>query len=101
MVRTINKEYAAIFSLLQRSGLTDFNQLHKAINTRHLHTSTKLYQKPPDGNNDPKKPDNNNDEDKDKISTLLAKALLWMLTGYMVIAIISLMFPTTNQPEVC
>lgn len=42
----------------------------------------------------------NDDDDKDKLSTLLAKALIWMLTAYMFIAFISLMFPSTNQPEV-
>lgn len=41
----------------------------------------------------------NDDDDKDKLSTLLAKALIWMLTAYMFIAFISLMFPSTNQPE--
>lgn len=99
-VRTIKREYAAVCYLIQRSGLTNLNQLHKAINARHFHTSPKLSQKPPEGEEDGKKKQNNNNEDKDKISTLLAKALLWMLTGYMAIAFISLMFPTTNQPEV-
>lgn len=49
---------------------------------------------------DPKKP-NKEDEDDGKLSSLLAKAFLWMLSAYMVIAIISLMFPNSNQPEVC
>lgn len=31
---------------------------------------------------------------------MLAKAALWMLTAYMFIAIISLLFPGSNQPEV-
>jgi hypothetical protein len=31
---------------------------------------------------------------------LLAKAFLWMLTAYMLIAIVSLLFPSSNQPEV-
>lgn len=38
-------------------------------------------------------------DDKDKLSALVAKALIWMLTTYMVIAMISLIFPSTNQPE--
>nr|KAH0808194.1 hypothetical protein GEV33_014597 [Tenebrio molitor] len=53
--------------------------------------------KPEDDKNKPNKDD---DDDKDKISSLLAKAFLWMLTAYMVIAIISLMFPSSGQPEV-
>jgi hypothetical protein len=31
---------------------------------------------------------------------LLAKAVLWMLTAYMLIATVSLLFPSSNQPEV-
>lgn len=95
----MSREYAAIYSLLHRSGVTDLTQLHKAINSRQFHSSPQNNQELPKGNNGQKKSDNN-DEDKDKISALLAKALLWMLTGYMVIAVISLMFPTSNQPEV-
>lgn len=49
-------------------------------------------------------PNNNNnkddDNDNDKLPSLLAKAFLWMLTAYMFIAIISLMFPGSSQPEV-
>jgi len=48
-----------------------------------------------DNNNDKKK----NDDD-DKLSALLIKAFLWMLTAYMFIAVVSLVFPGTNQPEV-
>lgn len=99
MVRQLNREYAAIYSVLNRSGVRDLTQLHKAISSRQFHSSPQNNQEPPKGNNGQKKSDNN-DEDKDKISALLAKALLWMLTGYMVIALISLMFPTSNQPEV-
>ena len=43
---------------------------------------------------------NNDDENDDKISALLLKAFLWMLTAYMFIAIVSLLFPGSNQPEV-
>jgi hypothetical protein len=43
---------------------------------------------------------NNKDDDDDKLSSLLVKAFLWMLTAYMFIAVVSLIFPGTNQPEV-
>lgn len=59
-------------------------------------TAKRYNHTPPD---DQKKP-NKDDEDDGKISSLLAKAFLWMLSAYMVIAIISLMFPNSNQPEV-
>ena len=54
---------------------------------------------PPDDqkkNNDDK---HNNNDDK-SIPSMLAKAIMWMFTGYMLITIISLMFPGGNQPEI-
>ncbi len=41
-----------------------------------------------------------NGGDNDKLSSLLVKAFLWMLTAYMFVALVSLVFPGTNQPEV-
>lgn len=43
---------------------------------------------------------NGNNGDNDKLSSLLVKAFLWMLTAYMFVALVSLVFPGTNQPEV-
>jgi len=48
------------------------------------------------GNND----NNDDDRDKDKVPSMLAKAFLWMITAYMFIAVVSLLFPSSNQPEV-
>ena len=58
---------------------------------------------PPDKPGEESNGSNNNkpDDDDDKISSLLVKAFLWMLTAYMFIAIVSLVFPGSNQPEVC
>jgi spastic paraplegia protein 7 len=71
------------------------------LDKKYYHISPQNCQqssrKPEDDKNKPNKDD---DDDKDKISSLLAKAFLWMLTAYMVIAIISLMFPSSGQPEV-
>ncbi|XP_046678574.1 paraplegin [Homalodisca vitripennis] len=90
LVKQINREYRAVIGLLQRSGFSP-----QISSTRRLHTSASRYQqKPPDDDN--KKP--NNDDDK-KISSVLAKAFLWMLSGYMFIALLSLIFPSSNQPE--
>ncbi|KAJ8977741.1 hypothetical protein NQ317_005730 [Molorchus minor] len=99
-IKTINKEYTAVCALLYRSGFRSTSQLPGYIDNRKFHTSSNNRQ-----NNQKKKgpggqKPGNNDEDKDKISSLLAKAFLWMLTAYMVIAIISLMFPSSSQPEV-
>ncbi|KAG5870906.1 hypothetical protein JTB14_025421 [Gonioctena quinquepunctata] len=97
--KVIGREYQAVCALLHRSGLNHVAQLQAC---RGFHTSPRNDQQEPfkqGGPNGPNKPDNG-DEDKDKISSLLAKAFLWMLTAYMVIAIISLMFPSSSQPEV-
>lgn len=99
VLKRLNKEYSAVCSLLKRSGVTNFTSFDKVLSSRQFHTTPQYNQEPPKNNNGQKKP-NNNDDDKDKLSALLAKALLWMLTGYMVIAMISLMFPASNQPEV-
>ncbi|KAJ8969497.1 hypothetical protein NQ314_001722 [Rhamnusium bicolor] len=101
VIKTVNKEYAAVCALLHRSGLNDFGQLPNYLNKRNFHSSPRNLQDAPKQSGGPggQKPDKE-DEDKDKISSLLAKAFLWMLTAYMVIAIISLMFPSSSQPEV-
>lgn len=99
--KIINREYAAVQALIKRSGLQDLSQLSNSISSRQYHSSPKCYQQPGGGNpGDPKKPPDKDDEDKDKIPSLLAKAFLWMLTAYMFIAVLSLMFPNSNQPEV-
>ncbi|CAG9835500.1 unnamed protein product [Diabrotica balteata] len=98
--KIINREYAAVQSLLKRSGLQDISHLSKHLNSRDFHSSPKYDQTPnqtsPGSSGRPPE----KDDDKDKIPSLLAKAFLWMLTAYMLIAIISLMFPGTSQPEV-
>ncbi|XP_056643048.1 paraplegin [Diorhabda sublineata] len=98
--KILNREYAAVQCLLQRSGLRDISQISGYINNRKLHSTKKFDQATNQGpsENSGKPPDR--DDDKDKISSLLAKAFLWMLTAYMFIAIMSLMFPGTNQPEI-
>jgi hypothetical protein len=96
----IRKEYLAVFSLLNRSGLRTSHQLSVYLHARGIHSSgSASQQQPPQNNRDDKKP-NKDDEDDSKISSLLAKAFLWMLTAYMLIAIVSLLFPSSNQPEV-
>ncbi|XP_063910310.1 paraplegin isoform X2 [Zophobas morio] len=102
VLRKIDKEYAAVCSLIQRSGLQNINDLPFYLNRRDLHSSQPHQQTPGPGKpgDDKNKPNKDDDDDKDKISSLLAKAFLWMLTAYMVIAIISLMFPSSNQPEI-
>lgn len=82
--------------------MNDVNKLPYYLSQRDFHSSPSSNQTPSQDNNkrDPKKDPNKDDDEDNKISSLLAKAFLWMLSAYMVIAIISLMFPSSNQPEV-
>lgn len=98
-MKNFNREYAAVCALLQRSGLHNVNVWASTLGARSFHTTLETRQKTPKNDKDPKKPDQD-DDDKDKMSTVLAKAFLWMLTAYMIIALISLLFPSSNQPEV-
>lgn len=93
----INGEYNGVRLLLQRSGSQQSSNLQYFIK-RNLHSTSICNQKIPQKPRGDKKSD---DDEDNKISSLLAKAFLWMLTAYMVIAIISLLFPSSNQPEVC
>nr|CAH7757725.1 unnamed protein product [Callosobruchus chinensis] len=100
-LKSLNREYVAVQTLLKRSGLGNIAQVYSVLNARGFHTSTPRCQEPPKPGGGPNGPKNGkDDDDKDKISSLLAKAFLWMLTAYMVIAMISLMFPSSSQPEV-
>ncbi|KAI4469499.1 atp-dependent protease [Holotrichia oblita] len=97
----VHKEFQAVCCLIKRSGLNDINKLPYYLNRRDYHTTPSRYQQlPPPNSGEPKKDPNKDDDEDNKISSLLAKAFLWMLSAYMVIAIISLMFPSSNQPEI-
>ncbi|GLH05191.1 Transitional endoplasmic reticulum ATPase TER94 [Gryllus bimaculatus] len=94
--KNLQEEYRAVFALFERSGLPVRRYPNFSCLSRGFHSSSVNNAQP---NPDDKKPEKNDDEDN-KISSLLAKAFLWMLTAYMLIAIISLLFPSSNQPEV-
>ncbi|XP_071448663.1 mitochondrial inner membrane m-AAA protease component paraplegin, partial [Hetaerina americana] len=103
------QEYRAVISLLHRSGFSGEHQrclLNNGVlyaagdknpSTKRSKSESKKDAKESDGDN--KRPGQEDDDDN-KITSLLAKAFLWMLTAYMLIAIISLLFPNSNQPEV-
>lgn len=64
---------------------------------------TKKSEKPSDNS---KKQKNNNDENdknkndtEEKVMSVLTKAVLWMLTIYMLVAFASLLLPKNNRPE--
>ncbi|XP_069698705.1 mitochondrial inner membrane m-AAA protease component paraplegin isoform X2 [Periplaneta americana] len=100
--KQVRREYLAVCSLLHRSGLRTTHQLSSCLHARGIHSTnaTPQQQHPPPNNQDDNKKPNKEDEDDNKISSLLAKAFLWMLTAYMLMAILSLLFPSSGQPEV-
>ena len=88
--------------LVQRSFLAPNSTFFhsKQQQARHISSSCHNQQSNKDresneGNND--KQDNDNDK---KMQSMLAKAMIWMFTGYMLVTLIGLMFPSGNQPEV-
>nr|XP_050050055.1 paraplegin-like isoform X1 [Dermacentor andersoni] len=91
----INSEIKAVRGLLKRSGILAAN--HRIISNlgcaRSLHTSCILRQDNNGKNNKDK-------EDEESKVSLLAKAAIWMMTAYIVITLMSLLFPTSNQPDV-
>lgn len=107
--KKILQEYRAVIGLLERSGFTHKNDkdllLNEIVhasgdkNPRKSQPSSGTKKEAKESAGGSKGPDQEED-DENKITSLLAKAFLWMLTAYMLIAIISLLFPNTNQPEV-
>ena len=88
-IQILNAEYAATLRLVKRS----YPNLNLSF-SRHLTSSSQHSQKSNESNEN--KPNGNND---DKFA-LAMKALFWALTGYMLISVLALMFPSGNQPEV-
>ncbi|KAF6207663.1 hypothetical protein GE061_016110 [Apolygus lucorum] len=91
--RELRREYHAVKRLFNNSGLTYAEQ--RRILQRAIHTTSNLRQADPPNDDKNKK----NDEGE-KLSSLIAKAFLWMLTAYMIVATLSLMFPNNNQNEI-
>lgn len=99
--KSLSREFTAVTKLLERSGIPQSKQI--AILQRSLHTSASQLTQPGGGSEGPQKNSSsggNKDNDNNERKGMLAKAALWMLTAYMFIAIISLLFPSSNQPEV-
>ena len=94
----IRREYSAVVKLVQRSFPNSPLATHQSA--RNISSSSQKKQSNKDresneGNNG--KQDNDGDK---KMQSMLAKAFIWMFTGYMLVTLISLMFPSGNQPEV-
>ncbi|XP_077502737.1 SPG7 matrix AAA peptidase subunit, paraplegin isoform X3 [Amblyomma americanum] len=92
----IDSELKAVRGLLKRSGVLAGDQCTFSSllgSTRALHTTSFRGQDHNGKNNKDK------DDEESKVS-LLAKAAIWMMTAYIVITLMSLLFPTSNQPDV-
>lgn len=91
-LRLLDREISAAINLVSRS----FN-IPRALLTRDLHTScSKLQQQSQGGGGgqsgqDPKKGKNDKENDKEKMTAVLTKTLLWMLTIYIMVAFFSLL----------
>ena len=85
-------EFRAVRRLIERSGLPQSVQLR--ILSRGFHISNSNQQQRP---NDEDKDKKDNDE---KMSSVFAKVFLWLLTAYMIVAVMSLILPNSDQPEV-
>jgi hypothetical protein len=95
----VKQEYSAVLQLVKRS----LPRNHGFKNcTRGFASSSHHMQSNKDPPDDQKKNNENKDDNNDdkKITSMLAKAMMWMFTGYMLITIVSLMFPGGNQPEI-
>lgn len=98
LVGQFRSELRAVQSLLRNSGLLNKNDGTFPFmfgNARALHTSSTLRQEQNGRNNK----DKDKEDEESKVS-LLAKAAIWMMTAYIVITLMSLLFPTSNQPDV-
>lgn len=94
----VNSELRAVQKLLKNSGILtrDFQLLScRNGHLRGFHTSVAFRQEQNGRNNK----DKDKDDDESKVS-LLAKAAIWMMTAYIVITLMSLLFPSSNQPDV-
>ncbi|KAL3207013.1 hypothetical protein MRX96_010342 [Rhipicephalus microplus] len=92
----LSAEIKAVGGLLKRSGILVRNQPVVSSDlgcARPLHTNCILRQDNNGKNNKDK-------EDEESKVSLLAKAAIWMMTAYIVITLMSLLFPTSNQPDV-
>ncbi|XP_014245554.1 paraplegin [Cimex lectularius] len=92
----LRSEFRAVRGLFNRSGLSYVEQ--NKILRRGIRTSCALRQeKPPPDKNDKDKDKKN--EDMEKMSALMTKAFLWMITAYMLLAFLSLFIPNSGNPE--
>lgn len=111
--KILRNEYNAVLRLVDRSFDINSKDL-----LRQIHSSKFLYnakdektdkstspRKPTDesSSSDPSNNNKNNNnkrnDDDEKVMSLLTKAVLWMLTVYLFVTFVSLLFPSKNNPE--
>lgn len=96
-IKILNKEWNAVRSIFHRSGLPYHQQ---AILLRSFHNASSRLQQQQQQPPPPRDDKNKKNDENEKMSALVAKAFLWMLTAYMIVATITLLFPSSNQPEI-
>ncbi|XP_004933193.1 paraplegin [Bombyx mori] len=94
-LRTFNAEYKAACALLKRSQLPSLDSFIHSISTRGIHTTQTNHNQQDDKDKDKKDKKNN------ELSSLLMKAVFWMLTTCILIIMSTLLVPSdTPQNEV-
>ncbi|XP_067140149.1 mitochondrial inner membrane m-AAA protease component paraplegin [Centruroides vittatus] len=92
---TLKREYHALSNFPHRSNILALSNLNSNSIKRWLQITNSWNSQ----NNKSDKNKKDDDDDESKVS-LLAKAAIWMMTAYIVITLISLMFPSSNQPDI-
>lgn len=90
----LKRDYHILSSIHCKTDFSPSSKLNSYFIKRWLKTSNIWNSQ---NKNDKNKKDD--DDDESKVS-LLAKAAIWMMTAYIVITLISLLFPSSNQPDI-
>lgn len=109
-IKSLNAEFKGVKKLIKRSGLSNQWQfLSRDFHTSILHFEQQKDKQPDENkksDNSDKKPkvnkeedDKNKNDNEEKVMSVLTKAVLWMLTIYMLVAVASLLLPKNNRPE--
>lgn len=115
--RILTREYRAIVQLIDRSpSVLQGLRCHVACTyenpsmnphasvIRWFQTSASSLQKRPDSkgeqSNGKESSDGKDDDDDESKKSMLMKAAIWMLSAFFLNILISLLFPSTNQPDV-
>lgn len=105
--KQLRYEYSALLKLLERSTGLSTNIIHRQIHSTYFlsNKSDKSNASSSSSNQDKDQNKNENDKDKkgderdNKMMSVLTKAVLWVATIYMMIAVMIMAMPQKNRPE--